>query len=110
MKQKEGCFSGVYKSINNYWNASFEISQTNGELLIKAVREYLSLAPTVTVDKTNSYRIKVTGVRSVENIIKFLQKAPVKLLGHKKLQYLLWMKQLRTLERYAKKINIPVKY
>jgi hypothetical protein len=107
--EAEGCFS-VYKSINNYWNASFEISQTNGELLIKAVREYLSLAPTVTVDKTNSYRIKVTGVRSVENIIKFLQKAPVKLLDHKKLQYLLWMKQLRTLERYAKKINIPVKY
>jgi hypothetical protein len=31
-------------------------------------------------------------------------------LGHKKLQYLLWIKQLRTLERYAKKINIPVKY
>jgi hypothetical protein len=30
-------------------------------------------------------------------------------LGHKKLQYLLWIKQLRTIERY-RRINIPSKY
>ena len=89
--------------------ASFEVSQTNGESLIKAIREYLSLIPSVTVDQTNSYRIKVSSVRSVENVIKFIQKAPVKLLGHKKLQYLLWIKQLRTIERY-RRINIPSKY
>ena len=89
--------------------ASFEVSQTNGESLIKAIRDYLSLIPSVTVDQTNSYRIKVSSVRSVENVIKFIQKAPVKLLGHKKLQYLLWIKQLRTIERY-RRINIPSKY
>jgi hypothetical protein len=39
------------------------------------------------MDKTNCYKLKVTGVRSVENIIKFLSNQPVKLMGHKKLQY-----------------------
>jgi hypothetical protein len=31
-------------------------------------------------------------------------------LGYKKLEYLLWIKQLRTISRYSKKINIPSKY
>lgn len=107
--EAEACFS-IYKANNSpSLIASFEVSQTNGESLIKAIREYLSLIPSVTVDQTNSYRIKVSSVRSVENVIKFIQKAPVKLLGHKKLQYLLWIKQLRTIERY-RRINIPSKY
>jgi hypothetical protein len=31
-------------------------------------------------------------------------------LGNKRLQYLLWIKQLRTITRYSEKINIPSKY
>jgi hypothetical protein len=31
-------------------------------------------------------------------------------LGNKKLQYLLWIKQLRKISRYSKSINIPSKY
>jgi hypothetical protein len=54
--------------------------------------------------------LKVTGVRSIENVIKFINKAPVKLLGNKNIQYLLWIKKLRTIPRYAEKINIPNKY
>jgi 5S rRNA maturation endonuclease (ribonuclease M5) len=69
--------------------ASFDISQRNGEVLISAIREYLSFTNTIYIDKTNCSKLKVTGVRSVENVINFLQKAPVKLLGNKKLQYLL---------------------
>jgi ubiquinol-cytochrome c reductase cytochrome b subunit len=54
--------------------------------------------------------LKVSSVRSIENVIKFISKAPVKLLGYKNLQYLLWIKKLRTISRYADKINIPNKY
>ena len=69
--------------------ASFDISQTNGEILISAIRKYLSFTTKIYLDKTNSFKLKVTSIRSIENIIKFLHKAPVKLLGNKKLQYLL---------------------
>jgi ubiquinol-cytochrome c reductase cytochrome b subunit len=62
------------------------------------------------LDKTNNSKLKVTSVRSLENIIRFLDKAPVKLLGYKKLQYLLWIKQLRKIPKYSKKINIPSNY
>nr|YP_009722344.1 hypothetical protein [Morchella importuna]QGN66746.1 hypothetical protein [Morchella importuna] len=85
----------------------FDISQTNADILISAIRKYLSLTPKINIDKTNNFKLKVTGVRSIENVIRFINKAPVKLLGNKKLQYLLWIKQLRTIPRYAEKINIP---
>ncbi|KAG0632548.1 the structure and Dna recognition of A bifunctional homing endonuclease and group I intron splicing factor [Tuber brumale] len=101
----------IYKPSNsNSLVASFEISQTNGELLIIAIRNYLSLTQNVTVGSTNNFKIKVSSVRAIENVIKFIQKAPVKLLGYKKLQYLLWIKELRSIERYTNKFNIPQKY
>lgn len=90
--------------------ASFEVSQTNGQILILAISKYLSFTQSVRVDKTNNSRIKVSSVRSIENVINFLQKAPVKLLGYKKLQYLLWLKELRSIPRYCKKFKIPDKY
>lgn len=109
--EAESCFS-IYKleKDKDYLIASFDISQTNGEILISAIRKYLSFTTAIYLDKTNSFRLKVTSVRSIENVIKFLDKAPVQLLGHKRLQYLLWIKQLRTISRYSLKINIPSNY
>jgi ubiquinol-cytochrome c reductase cytochrome b subunit len=88
--EAEGCFS-IYKLTKpvNYFVASFDITQTNGEVVILAIRQYLSLTPNVYKDITNNFKLKVTSVRSIENVIKFLNKAPVKLLGNKNLQYLL---------------------
>jgi hypothetical protein len=88
--EAEGCFN-VYKlsKADDYFIASFDISQTNGELLILAIRKYLSLTPQLYKDKVNNFKLKVSSVRSVENVIRFINKAPVKLLGNKKLQYLL---------------------
>lgn len=110
--EAEGCFS-VYKLKEDYLVASFDISQTGGEIIISAIREYLSFTTSVYLDKTNCFKLKVTSVRSIENIIKFLSKARalrVKLLGYKKLEYLLWIKQLRRISRYSQKINIPSNY
>jgi ubiquinol-cytochrome c reductase cytochrome b subunit len=36
-----------------------------------------------------------------------MKKTPVKLMGYKKLQYLLFIKELRHMPRYTNKINIP---
>ena len=108
--EAEGCFS-IYslKKESEYLVASFDISQTDGDIIISAIRSYLSFTTAIFLDKTNSSKLKVTSVRSIENIIKFLDKAPIKLLGNKKLQYILWMKQLRKIDRYSK-INIPSNY
>ncbi len=108
--EAEGCFSIYKPKIDPSLIASFDISQTNGHILILAISKYLSLTTSIYKDKTNNFKFKVSNVRSVENIVKFIQKAPVKLLGYKKLQYLLWLKQLRTIPRYTKKFNIPDKY
>nr|QBM09635.1 hypothetical protein [Dactylella sp.] len=108
--EAEACFSVYKPTIDPSFVASFEISQTDGYILISAISKFLSLTQSVIVDKNNSSRIKVSSVRSVENVINFIQKAPVKLLGNKKLQYLLWLKQLRSIPRYAEKFKIPDVY
>lgn len=109
--EAEGCFS-VYKlkKDDDYLIASFDIAQRDGDILISAIRKYLSFTTSVYLDITNCSKLKVTSVRSVENVIKFLQNAPIKLLGNKKLQYLLWLKQLRKISRYSEKIKIPSNY
>ena len=86
--EAEGCFS-TYKNNDSYPIASFEISQTNGDIIISAIKKYFSFTTAVYLDKTNNSKLKVTSARSIENVIKFLAKAPVKLLGNKRLQYLL---------------------
>jgi hypothetical protein len=60
--------------------ASFDIAQTNESNLILAIAKYLSLTQKVHKDKINSFKLKVSSVKSVENVIKFMQKAPVKLI------------------------------
>ena len=101
----------IYKPVkSSSLVASFEITQTDGKIIILAIKNLLSLVPNVIVDNTNNYRIKVSSVRGIENIIKFMSKAPIKLLGYKKLQYIIWLKQLRKISRYYNKIDIPSNY
>jgi LAGLIDADG endonuclease len=111
--EAEGCFSIYMPKLfkdKNYLTASFDLAQKDGLILLQAIRKYLSFSTTVYIDNTNCSKLKVSGIRSIENIIKFLNKAPVKLMGYKKLQYILWIKQLRNIPRYATKIKIPSKY
>lgn len=108
--EAEGCFSKYKMTINNFDILSFDISQTNGEIILSAIAKYLSFTTKICEDKTGCYRLKVTSVRSIENIIRFMENAPVKLLGFKKLQYILWIKHLRTIPRYNSKINLCSKY
>ena len=109
--EAEGCFS-VYKlkKDEDYLVASFDVCQKDGQILLSAIARYLSFTTAIHCDKFNCSKLKVTGVRSIENVIKFIQSAPIKLLGYKKLQYLLWLKELRTIDRYNKKIKIPSNY
>lgn len=94
--EAEGCFS-VYNLKKDYLVASFDVSlravlrygQKDAEILLSAIGKYLSFTTAIYCDKSNCYKLKVTSVRSIENIIKFLDSAPVKLLGNKKLQYIL---------------------
>lgn len=107
----EGCFS-IYKLSNkdNYMVCSFDISQTRGETIIKAIAKYINFTTKIHKDSTDNYKLKVSSVRSIENVKNFLNLAPVKLMGNKKLQYLLWLKQLRTIGRYNNNIKIPLNY
>jgi len=109
--EAEGSFS-VYKlkKDGDSLIASFDIAQKDGDILTSAIRKYLSFTTAIYLDKTNCSKLKVGSVRSVEKVIKFLHKAPVKLMGNKRLQYLLWIKQLRTIPRYSEKIKIPSIY
>ncbi len=109
--EAEGCFS-VYKlkKDEDYLVASFDVSQKDAEILLSSIAKFLFFTTSIYCDKFNCYKLKVTSVRSIENVINLIQSAPVKLLGNKKLQYLLWLKELRTIDRYNNKIKIPYNY
>ena len=108
--EAESCFA-IYKPVSSLsLIASFELTQTDGNIIILAIRKFLCLVPKVTINKTNSSSIKVSSIRGLENVIKFMHKAPIKLLGYKKLQYIIWLKNLRSIPRYSSKINIPLNY
>jgi len=108
--EAESCFS-IYKPLDSLSKiASFEISQTNEEVIILAARDFIGLSHKLQVDKTNNYRLKVSSVRAVENVIKFMSRAPIKLQGYKKLQYKIWLKNMKNIPRYSYKINIPNRY
>lgn len=110
--EAESSFS-IYKVLQNkyknFYTASFEVSQTNGKTLLEIIKKYLSFTQSINKDSTNNYRLKGTSQRSLSNIISFLDKAPIKLLGYKKLQYTNFIKHLSKISRYNK-IKIPVKY
>lgn len=110
--EAESCFS-VYKSkINddNSYVGSFDIAQKNSSEIIQAIKIYLKISVSIYKDKTNCFKLKTTSVRNIENIIKFLKFNPIKLLGNKKLQYILFLKNIRKIPKYFKNINIPDNY
>jgi hypothetical protein len=108
--EAESSFS-IYKPINDSsFVASFEITQTNAKIILLAIKEFLSLTQNVRKDITNNFRIKVSNIRGIENVIKFMKRGPLKLQGYKKLQYNIWLNKLRKIPRYTKKINIPENY
>jgi len=110
--EAESCFS-IYKAkINdvNSYVGSFDIAQTNSSEIIQAIKSYLKFSGSIYKDKTNCFKLKTTSVRNIENVIKFLKNNPIRLLGNKKLQYILFLKNLRKIPKYSNIINIPDNY
>nr|YP_010170444.1 LAGLIDADG homing endonuclease [Phanerochaete carnosa]QRZ60425.1 LAGLIDADG homing endonuclease [Phanerochaete carnosa] len=89
--------------------ATFEVSQTNQLPLLKAIKKRLSISSNPYVDKTNNAKLKTTKLDSIQNVINFLDKTRAKLKGHKRLQYLLFLKELRTNPKYTK-LSVPKIY
>ena len=108
--EAEGSFNVYLPTGRNTSVGSFDIAQINGENIIKAISLYLFYKITYNCDNTNCFKLKVTSIKDISNIITFINYSPVKLMGHKRLQYILFIKNLRQIPKYANKINIPDKY
>lgn len=108
--EAEGSFNIYTIKNNNSKYASFELSQTNGLEILKAIKIYLKINQNIYTNKDNNSRITLKSIRGIENIVKFINKNPVKLLGYKRLQYLLFLKKLRLISKYKNHFNIPQNY
>lgn len=108
--EAEGCFC-IYKltPTSLYNTVSFDISQTDQLEIIKAIKIRLSITANPYTDKTNNIRIKTASLAGIRNLINFLNSTKSKLRGYKRLQYLLFLKELRTNPKY-KNLSIPIKY
>ena len=84
----------VNKENKPYKIISFQITQTNEYDVIKAISIFFKITSNIYIDKTNSFSIKTTRIICLQNIIKFIEKSPIKLQGHKHTQYLTFLKDL----------------
>ena len=105
----EGCFS-TYLQKNKYMVCSFSVSQTvSGDLLLSTIRTRLKLGPQVYLHKeTGNFKLKVTSQADCYKVLQFLRKCPVKLRGHKHVQFVQWVRTMRVTPRYST-LKIPNK-
>ena len=118
--EAEACFSIYPSKINdqrslhskkkNSYVGSFDIAQTNSFEIIQSIKQYLNITGNIYQDKTNCYKLKTTSIRNIDNVIKFLKNNPIRLLGNKRLQFILFIKKLRKIPRYSNFIKIPNNY
>ncbi len=107
----EGCFSTYKRSKDNSLVCSFDIRQTvNGSVLCKAIRRKFKIRAQIYKHvETGHFKIKTSSVAGVKNVYNFLKKSQVQLKGHKRIQFLLWVKELKKISRYAKHIKFVTK-
>lgn len=87
---------------------SFSLLDKKNLKILKTIKIFLGFKQKIKYN--NCFILKVSNVRSIENVIKFLHKNPIKLLGSKKLEYLLFIKYVRKLPRFYSKFKIPTIY
>ena len=100
----------MHSKKKNSYVGSFDIAQTNSFEIIQSIKQYLNITGNIYQDKTNCYKLKTTSIRNIDNVIKFLKNNPIRLLGNKRLQFILFIKKLRKIPRYSNFIKIPNNY
>jgi hypothetical protein len=93
---------------NGNLRAEFRISQNNNQLLLTKIKDRLNLTREValTTNSKNHYYILAGSIKTIQEVINFF-KNPflVKLKGKKYLNYILWLKGIKSITRYK---NIKV--
>lgn len=99
--------------LRGYKIISFEITQTNEYEIIKAISIFFKITSNIYKDKTNKFSIKTTRKICLQNIIKYIKNSPIKLQGHKQIQYLNFIKEMKNYPTSSvskpSKINRPIK-
>ncbi len=110
--EAEATFSTFQPTGDSNKTALFGVCQTNGLQIITAIKVRLNLKTNPYLDtagNTHSYVINTTSKHGVQNVISFLKDTPVKLKGYKREQYLKWLHEMRTNNKY-RSLNIPMDY
>lgn len=115
--EAEGSFYFIKKNKKDNINqiplrAEFRLSQNNNLLLLTKIKERLKLTRKVSLqtNSSNHYYIIAGSIVTVQNIINFYTKPNlVKLKGIKYLNFLLWLKGIKKINKY-KNVKIPANY
>jgi ubiquinol-cytochrome c reductase cytochrome b subunit len=107
--EAEGCFSISIEDGGKRVRPYFYIDQKFDYHLMEAIRLRLSFNSKVLLRREHMYCLNGKSKREIENVIIFLKTAKIKLQGYKKIQFLLWIKEIKKLETY-KHISFPVNY
>jgi hypothetical protein len=103
--EAEGSFYFIKDPNNSISNlrAEFSISQNDNRLLLNHIRNRLNLKREValTTNSKNHYYIIATSIETIKNVIIFFSNPSlVKLKGKKALNFKLWLKGIKNINRY----------
>lgn len=107
--EAEGSFSISFEENGKQIRPYFYIDQKFDYHLMEAIRTRLKFNSKVSSRKNSMFALTAKSKREIENVINFINKANIKLQGYKKLQFLLWIKEIRKLSKYSE-IKLPVNY
>jgi hypothetical protein len=107
--EAEGSFSISIEDNGKRIRPYFYIDQKFDYHLMEAIRQRLSFNSKILLRREHMFCLSGKSKREIENVVSFLKTAKVKLQGYKKIQFLLWLKELRKLDAYQH-ISIPVNY
>lgn len=107
--EAEGSFSISIEDNGKRIRPYFYIDQKFDYHLMEAIRQRLSFNSKVLLRREHMYYLSGKSKREIENVITFLKRSKIKLQGHKKIQFLLWIKEIKKLDTF-KHISFPVNY
>lgn len=107
--EAEGSFTISIEDDGKRIRPYFYIDQKYDYHLMEAIKTRLSFNSKVFLRKNFIFALSAKSKREIENVINFIDKSNIKLQGYKRLQFQLWIKEIKKLSFYQN-IKLPVNY
>lgn len=108
--EAEGCFSISKENGGKRIRPYFYIDQKYDAHIMGAISKRLHLRDVqIRHSRDNMYALSAKSKRELQSVLNFIAHSKIKFVGHKGLQFKLWIKEIQKLPNYSS-LNLPIHY